>query len=37
LIEWDNNVPPLEVLLDEAAHANALLQRTGTREHARAA
>ncbi len=37
LIEWDNNVPPLEVLLDEAAHAKALLQRTGTREHARAA
>jgi uncharacterized protein (UPF0276 family) len=26
LIEWDTNVPPLEVLLDEAAHAQRLLQ-----------
>jgi uncharacterized protein len=39
LVEWDTNVPPLEVLLGEAAHAQALLehaegQRVG---HARAA
>ena len=28
LIEWDTDVPPLEVLLDEAAHARAVLERT---------
>jgi len=27
LIEWDNNVPPLDVLLEEAAHAQKLLDR----------
>ncbi len=37
LIEWDNNVPPLAVLLDEAAHADALLQHTERADHARAA
>ena len=37
LIEWDNNVPLLAVLLDEAAHASALLHRTETVDHARAA
>jgi uncharacterized protein (UPF0276 family) len=33
LIEWDTEVPPLEVLLSEAAHAGALLEAN----HARAA
>ena len=28
LIEWDNNVPPLDVLLGEAAHAAALTAAT---------
>ena len=28
LIEWDNNVPPLAVLLAEAAHADVLIQQT---------
>ena len=37
LIEWDNNVPPLAVLLDEAAHAATLLQRTETADRACAA
>lgn len=26
LIEWDTNIPPLDVLLDEAAHAAALIE-----------
>jgi uncharacterized protein len=26
LVEWDTDIPPLQVLLDEAAHARALLQ-----------
>jgi len=25
LIEWDQNVPPLDVLLEEARHADALI------------
>lgn len=29
LIEWDTNVPPVEVLLDEAARANRLLDSAG--------
>ena len=37
LIEWDNNVPPLAVLLDEAAHAATLLQRMETVDRACAA
>jgi hypothetical protein len=37
LIEWDNNIPPLAVLLDEAAHAAALLQTTERADRARAA
>jgi uncharacterized protein (UPF0276 family) len=37
LIEWDNNVPPLAVLLEEAAHAGALLQHAERADHARAA
>ena len=37
LIEWDTNVPPLAVLLEEAAHADALLQHTERADHARAA
>jgi uncharacterized protein (UPF0276 family) len=28
LIEWDNDVPPLDVLLDEAAHAGHLIETT---------
>lgn len=28
LIEWDNNVPSLDVLMDEAAHATAIMNRT---------
>jgi len=31
LIEWDSDVPPLEVLLDEAAHAAALQAEAGRR------
>jgi hypothetical protein len=27
LVEWDNNLPPLEVLLAEASQAAALLER----------
>ena len=38
LIEWDNDVPPLEVLLQEAAHAQTLLDRaTNVRHHVDAA
>jgi uncharacterized protein (UPF0276 family) len=37
LIEWDNNVPPLAVLLEEAAHAGALLQHAKRADHVRAA
>jgi uncharacterized protein (UPF0276 family) len=37
LIEWDNNIPPLAVLLEEAAHADALLRHTGRADRARAA
>ncbi|MGH8255818.1 MAG: MNIO family bufferin maturase [Steroidobacteraceae bacterium] len=38
LIEWDTNVPPLDVLLDEAAHATAALERAGKEfDHAEAA
>ncbi len=37
LIEWDNNVPPLAVLGEEAAHADALLQQAETADRARAA
>ena len=33
LIEWDTNVPPLKVLLEEAARAAAVLEKT-EREHA---
>lgn len=36
LIEWDTNVPALDVLLDEAAHAQALLD-TAAADHADAA
>lgn len=38
LIEWDTNVPPLEILLDEAAHAAAALERVRSEfDHAEAA
>jgi uncharacterized protein (UPF0276 family) len=37
LIEWDNNIPPLAVLLEEAAHAGALLQHTERTDRARVA
>ena len=37
LIEWDNNIPPLAVLLDEAAHADAVLSRSMSADRARAA
>ena len=37
LIEWDNNVPPLAVLLEEAARADARLRRTQKADLARAA
>jgi uncharacterized protein (UPF0276 family) len=37
LIEWDNNIPPLAVLLEEAAHAAMLLQHAQRADHARAA
>jgi uncharacterized protein (UPF0276 family) len=36
LIEWDTDIPPFEVLLDEAARASALLRASGA-NHARAA
>jgi uncharacterized protein len=37
LIEWDNNIPPLAVLIEEAAHAGALLQHAERADRARAA
>ena len=37
LIEWDNNIPPLAVLLEEAVHAGALLQHAERADRARAA
>lgn len=38
LIEWDTNVPPIDVLLEEAAHATALIdEATHATRHARAA
>ena len=37
LIEWDNNIPPLAVLLEDATHAAMLLQHTQRADHARAA
>ena len=37
LIEWDNNIPPLAVLIEEAAHAGALLQHAERSDRARAA
>ena len=37
LIEWDNNVPPLAVLLEEAAHADVLIQHSERADRARAA
>ncbi len=37
LIEWDTDVPALEVLLTEAARATAFLQATGERAHEHAA
>jgi uncharacterized protein len=37
LIEWDNNVPPLPVLLDEAIHAGSILHDAESVHHARAA
>lgn len=37
LIEWDTDIPPLQVLLDEAARAAAILARREGPDHARAA
>lgn len=37
LIEWDNDVPALDVLLDEATRAAAVLARAAIPDHARAA
>ena len=38
LIEWDQNVPPLNVLIDEARHADALIDAVSDRaRHADAA
>src|SRR5205085_3156725 len=37
LIEWDNDVPSLDVLLDEVARARLLLAHVGLAEDARAA
>jgi uncharacterized protein (UPF0276 family) len=37
LIEWDNNIPPLAVLVEEAAHAGALLRHAERADRARAA
>jgi len=31
LIEWDNNIPPLDVLLEEARHADALIDAASDR------
>jgi uncharacterized protein (UPF0276 family) len=36
LIEWDNEIPALEVLLEEAAKANAILSSAGARSRAAA-
>jgi len=33
LIEWDTNVPPMAVLLEEAAHAAALIEETDSGNH----
>src|SRR6516162_4589106 len=37
LIEWDNNIPPLEVLLAQARHADTLIGRENELRHAVAA
>jgi len=38
LIEWDNDIPPLDILLDEARHATQIIESVnGTSEHAAAA
>jgi hypothetical protein len=37
LIEWDNDIPALGVLLDEASRAEALLNRACEKRHAQAA
>jgi uncharacterized protein (UPF0276 family) len=37
LIEWDNNIPPLEVLLAQACHADTLIGRENELRHAVAA
>ncbi len=37
LIEWDNDIPPLPTLLDEAARADAIAQRVAAHEGQRAA
>jgi uncharacterized protein (UPF0276 family) len=37
LIEWDNDVPPLEILLGEAARAEAIMSRTAGQAHVHAA
>jgi uncharacterized protein (UPF0276 family) len=37
LIEWDNNIPPLEVLLGQAGRADALIRRENELRHAVAA
>jgi uncharacterized protein len=37
LIEWDNNIPPLAVLLEEAAHADGLLDDLESMRRAQAA
>ena len=36
LVEWDTEIPPLAVLLEEAATAEAMLRKTGE-SHAHAA
>lgn len=36
LVEWDNDIPPLDVLLGEAARANAILASAGARSRAAA-
>lgn len=33
IIEWDNDLPPLDVLVDEAAKADAIRHREGHRRH----
>jgi uncharacterized protein (UPF0276 family) len=37
LIEWDNNIPPLEVLLAQARHAGILIDRENEARRAVAA